>query len=144
MGTRRDEESGFSTEVPRERAVLAGVHLPEAWTGGLGGDADLAELGRLADTAGADVVGTLEQRRHRPAPSTFLGKGKLEELQEMVEETEANLVIFDNELSPAQGRNLEKVLEVTVLDRTELILDIFAKHANTKQASLQVELAQLQ
>ena len=144
MGTSRDEERGFSTEVPRERAILAGVHLPEAWEGGLGGDADLAELGRLADTAGADLVGTLEQRRHRPAPSTFLGKGKLEELREMVEETEANLVIFDNDLSPAQGRNLEKVLEVNVLDRTELILDIFANHAKTKQARLQVELAQLQ
>ena len=144
MGIRRDEETGFSTEIPRERAVLAGVHLPEAWEGGLGGNADLAELRRLADTAGADVVGSLEQRRHRPVPSTFLGKGKLEELQELVEQTEANLVIFDNDLSPAQGRNLEKVLEVNVLDRTELILDIFANHANTKQARLQVELAQLQ
>ena len=90
------------------------------------------------------MVGSLDQRRHRPAPGTFLGKGKLEELKELVEETEANLVVFDNELSPAQGRNLEKVLEVTVLDRTELILDIFANHAKTKQARLQVELAQLQ
>jgi GTP-binding protein HflX len=143
MGTRRDEEKGFSTEIPRERAVVAGVHLPIAWAGGLGGDADLPELAQLADTAGADVVGQLDQRRHRPAPRTFLGKGKLEELQELVEETEANLVIFDNDLSPAQGRNLEKVLEVNVLDRTELILDIFADHAQTKQARLQVELAQL-
>ena len=144
MGTRRDEETGFSTEIPRERAVLAGVHLPIAWSGGLGGDADLDELGRLADTAGADVVGRVEQRRARPAPRSFLGKGKLEELKELVEETEATLVIFDNDLSPAQGRNLEKALEVNVLDRTELILDIFAKHAKTKQARLQVELAQLQ
>jgi len=144
MVTRRDEESGFSTEIPRERAVLAGVHLPLAWSGGLGGDADLAELERLADTAGADVVGQLEQRRARPAPRSFLGKGKLEELKELVEETEATLVVFDNDLSPAQGRNLEKALDVNVLDRTELILDIFAKHANTKQARLQVELAQLQ
>jgi GTP-binding protein HflX len=144
LGTRRDQETGFSTATPRERAVLAGVHLPDAWAGGLGGEADLAELERLADTAGADVVGSLAQRRHRPAPSTFLGKGKLEELQEMVAETGANLVIFDNDLSPAQGRNLEKVLEVNVLDRTELILDIFANHAATKQARLQVELAQLQ
>ena len=144
MGTRRDEESGFSTEVPRERAVLAGVHLPLAWSGGLGGEADLAELGRLADTAGADVVGQVEQRRARPAPRFFMGKGKLEELKELVEENEATLVIFDNELSPAQGRNLEKALDVNILDRTELILDIFANHANTKQARLQVELAQLQ
>jgi GTP-binding protein HflX len=144
MGTRRDEETGFSTEILRERAVLAGVHLPIAWAGGLGGDADLPELARLADTAGADVVGQVEQRRPRPTPSTFLGKGKLQELRELVEQTEANLVIFDNDLSPAQGRNLEKVLDVMVLDRTELILDIFAKHASTKQARLQVELAQLQ
>jgi GTP-binding protein HflX len=144
MGTRRDEETGFSTEIPRERAVLAGVHLPIAWAGGLGGEADLPELARLADTAGADVVGQVEQRRARPTPSTFLGKGKLEELRELAEQTEANLVIFDNDLSPAQGRNLEKVLDVMVLDRTELILDIFAKHASTKQARLQVELAQLQ
>jgi GTP-binding protein HflX len=143
MGTRRDEESGYSTETPRERAVLAGVHLPQGWTGGLGGEADLAELERLADTAGADVVGQVEQRRARPAPRTFMGKGKVEELKELVEETEATLVIFDNDLSPAQGRNLEKDLDVNILDRTELILDIFAKHAKTKQAQIQVELAQL-
>ena len=143
MGTRRDEETGFSTEIPREQAILVGVHLPLAWAGGLGGDADLPELARLTDTAGADVVGQVEQRRSRPVPSTFLGKGKLEELKELVEETGANLVIFDNDLSPAQGRNLEKVLEVNILDRTELILDIFANHASTRQARLQVELAQL-
>jgi len=143
MGTRRDEETGFSTEIPREQVILVGVHLPIAWAGGLGGDADLPELARLADTAGADVVGQVEQRRSRPVPSTFLGKGKLEELKELVEETGANLVIFDNDLSPAQGRNLEKVLDVNILDRTELILDIFANHASTRQARLQVELAQL-
>ncbi len=143
MGTRRDEEKGFSTEIPREQAILVGVHLPAAWAGGLGGDADLPELARLTDTAGADVVGSLEQRRHRPVPRTFLGKGKLEELQELVEKTGANLVIFDNDLSPAQGRNLEKALDVNILDRTELILDIFANHASTRQARLQVELAQL-
>jgi GTP-binding protein HflX len=143
MGTRRDEESGFSTETPRERAVLAGVHLPLAWAAGIGGEADLPELERLAETAGADVVGQVEQRRNRPVPSTFLGKGKLEGLKELVEETEATLVIFDNDLTPAQGRNLEKALDVNILDRTELILDIFASHANTRQARLQVELAQL-
>jgi GTP-binding protein HflX len=142
MGTERNEM--HSTERPRERAVLAGVHLPIAWAGGLGGEADLPELARLVDTAGADVLGHVEQRRHRPTPSTFLGKGKLEELKELVEETEATLVVFDNDLSPAQGRNLEKILDVNVLDRTELILDIFADHASTRQSRLQVELAQLQ
>jgi GTP-binding protein HflX len=144
MGDTADRKNGYLTEQPRDRAVLAGVNLPDAWTGGMGGQTDLPELGRLADTAGADVVGQVEQNRNRPAPSTFLGKGKLEELQELVEETEANLVIFDNDLSPAQGRNLEKILDVNVIDRTELILDIFASHASTRQARLQVELAQLQ
>ncbi len=144
MGTRENDEIGYSTEIPRERVILAGVHLPLAWSGGLGGDADLPELARLADTAGADVVGQVDQRRHRPSPPTFLGKGKLEELKELVEETEATLVVFDNDLSPAQGRNLEKILDVNVLDRTELILDIFADHASTRQSRLQVELAQLQ
>ncbi len=144
MGTSRDQEQGFSTEKPRDRVVLAGVNLPQSWSGGQGGDADLPELGRLVDTAGADVVGRIEQNRHRPTPSTFLGKGKLEDLLEMVEQTEANLVVFDNNLSPAQGKNLEKILEVNVIDRTELILDIFASHASTRQARLQVELAQLQ
>ncbi|PID79151.1 GTPase HflX [bacterium DOLZORAL124_64_63] len=144
MGTRQDATQGFVREKPRDRAVIAGVNLPLAWEGGLGGDADLPELERLVDTAGADVVGRVEQNRHRPAPGTFLGKGKLEELQELVEESEANLVVFDNDLSPAQGKNLEKTLKVNVLDRTELILDIFATHASTRQARLQVELAQLQ
>ncbi len=136
--------TGFVTETPRDRAVLVGVNLPDAWSGGLGGATDLPELARLVDTAGADVVGQLEQNRPRPAPGVYLGKGKLEELQEMVEETGANLVVFDNDLSPAQGRNLEKALDVNVIDRTELILDIFASHASTRQASMQVELAQLQ
>ncbi len=140
--SRTDE--GYATEQPRENAVLVGVNLPEAWSGGMGGEADLDELGRLVETAGADVVGRLTQTRPRPAPSTFLGKGKLEELSELVERTGATMAVFDNELSPAQGRNLESALDVKVLDRTELILDIFAAHARTKQARLQVELAQLE
>ena len=144
MGEPQDSLTGQSTEQPRDRVVLAGVNLPEAWAGGLGGEADLAELGRLVETAGADVVGGIEQNRHRPVPGTFLGKGKLEELKELVEETEANLLVFDNDLSPAQGRNLEQILDINVIDRTELILDIFANHASTRQARLQVELAQLQ
>ena len=144
MSEQLHETGGHSTEQPAEKAILVGVHLPEAWAGGQGGEADLPELERLVDTAGALVVGQLEQRRHRPEPATLLGKGKLAELAELVDETEANLVVFDNDLSPAQGRNVEKTLDVKVLDRTELILDIFARHASTQQASLQVELAQLQ
>ncbi|MBE0567733.1 MAG: GTPase HflX [Krumholzibacteria bacterium] len=144
MGTRIDQQQGFATELPRERAVVVGVHLPEAWAGGKGGDADLPELGRLVETAGGLVVGELEQRRARPESATFLGSGKLEELKELVAGTEATMVVFDNDLSPAQGRNLEKAVDCKVLDRTELILDIFASHARSRQARLQVELAQLQ
>ena len=144
MAIRHDEQAGFSTETPRTRAVVVGVNLPDAWLGGRGGACDLPELAQLADTAGADVVGRIEQTRPKPEPSTFLGSGKLAELKEMVQDREATLVVFDNDLSPAQGRNLEKELDVNVLDRTELILDIFAKHASTRQSRLQVELAQLQ
>ncbi len=140
----KQKDNGYITEQPQETAILAGVNLPLAWSGGLGGLADLDELGRLVETAGAKVVGRLEQTRPRPTPSTFFGKGKLEELAEMVEAMDATMVVFDNELSPAQGRNLETKLEVKVLDRTELILDIFAGHARTRQAKLQVELAQLE
>lgn len=144
MSQRNDHQQGIVTEKPQERAVVVGVHLPDAWAGGMGGEADLDELALLADTAGAEIVGRLDQRRPRPAPRTFLGKGKLAELKELVADTEATLVVFDNDLSPAQARNLEEELEVKVLDRTELILDIFAAHARTRQARLQVELAQLQ
>ncbi|HPF71495.1 MAG TPA: GTPase HflX, partial [Candidatus Krumholzibacteria bacterium] len=111
MGTRIDQQQGFVTEKPREKALVVGVHLPDAWAGGMGGEADLPELARLADTAGADVVGQMEQRRARPEPATFLGSGKLEELKELVAESGATMVLFDNDLSPAQGRNLEKVLD---------------------------------
>ena len=144
MGERNEDQQGHVTERPRERALVVGVHLPDAWAGGMGGEADLDELERLVDTAGADIVGRLDQKRHRPAPRTFLGKGKVEELHQLAVDTEATLVVLDNDLSPAQGRNLEEVLEINVLDRTELILDIFAGHARTRQARLQVELAQLQ
>ena len=136
--------NGHATEAPEEKVILAGVHLPLAFTAGMGGDADLDELGRLVDTAGGIVVGRLDQRRHRPDKRTYLGKGKVEELKELVQDTDATLVVLDNDLSPAQGRNLEEALEVNILDRTELILDIFAKHASSHQARLQVELAQLQ
>jgi len=134
----------WQQQAPGERTVLVGVHLPEAWAGGLGGEADTAELRQLVETAGGQVTAVIEQRRQRPVARTFIGKGKLAELQEKVADSEANLVVFDNELTPAQGRNLERSLEVNVIDRTELILDIFARHARTSQARLQVELAQLQ
>ncbi len=123
-----------------------GVDLPDSFDGLVGGPADTEELARLVDTAGGRVVGLLHQKLPHPTASLYIGKGKLEELQELVEEQEADLVVFDNDLSPSQGRNLQKALgeDVRILDRTELILDIFARHARTRQASLQVELAQLQ
>ncbi len=129
-------------EVPRERAILMGAprkSLPDA----LGGE-HLEELARLADTAGVDVVGTLQQRLETPHPRLFIGEGKAEELKREVEKLDATLVLFDEELSPAQGRNLEKVLETRVMDRAELILDIFATRARSAEARAQVELAQLQ
>lgn len=107
-------------------------------------EASLEELAQLARTAGLEVVGQVTQRLERPNPATFIGPGKVEELKERVAETAANVVIFDDELSPRHQRELEKVLGdgVKVLDRTALILDIFAQHAQTREGALQVELAQ--
>lgn len=104
----------------------------------------LDELARLADTAGASVVGRLVQRLQKPNPHSYLGSGKLKELSQEVTARDATLVIFDDELSPAQGKALEDELEVRVMDRAELILDIFATRAKTKEARMQVELAQLE
>ena len=107
-------------------------------------DEHLKELGRLTDTAGGEVVGTIAQRIDRPHPRFYVGEGKARELAELVQECEGNLVIFDEELSPAQGQNLEELLGVRVMDRSELILDIFATRARSSEARMQVELAQLQ
>jgi GTP-binding protein HflX len=107
-------------------------------------DEHLEELGRLADTAGAVVVGNLTQQLDRPHPATYLGKGKVDELKQRVSEESASLVIFDDELSPAQGRNIEQALGTRVMDRAELILDIFATRARSNEARMQVELAQLE
>nr|WP_228714661.1 GTPase HflX [Posidoniimonas corsicana] len=104
----------------------------------------LEELAGLAESAGADVVGLMTQRREKPDPHSYLGRGKLEQLTHMVSGTEADVVIFDNDLSPAQTRNLEQATGVKVLDRTELILDIFASRAQTHESRLAVELAQLE
>jgi GTP-binding protein HflX len=107
-------------------------------------DEHLEELARLADTAGAVVVGELTQKLDRPDPATYLGKGKIDELKALVEAQQATLVIFDDQLTPAQGRNVEEVTGRRVMDRPELILDIFATRARTAEAKLQVELAQLE
>lgn len=104
----------------------------------------LEELAGLATTAGARVVSGLTQRRERPDAATYLGSGKVEELKRVVDDHDADVVLFDNNLSPGQSRNLEKALKVKVLDRTELILDIFASNARTYEARLAVELAQME
>ncbi len=104
----------------------------------------MEELRRLTDTAGGQVVGTMIQRIDSPTPQTYIGSGKVRELRELLEEREADLVIFDEELKPDQAKNLERQLEVRVMDRSELILDIFASRARTREAKLQVELAQLE
>jgi GTP-binding protein HflX len=104
----------------------------------------LDELEQLAATAGADVVGRTLQGRTRINPTTFVGEGKVRELKEFCDNWAVNLVVFDDDLSPAQAKNLEKQLNVRVIDRTELILDIFARHAKTQQSKIQVELAQLE
>ena len=124
-----------------ERVVLVGV-----WTEGSAADADasLAELAALAETAGSEVLEGLIQRRDKPDPATYIGSGKAQELRELVLATGADTVICDGELSPAQLNALEKVVKVKVIDRTALILDIFAQHASSKEGKAQVELAQMQ
>ncbi|MFZ0835527.1 MAG: GTPase HflX [Mycobacterium sp.] len=144
--------SGLSTELADiseveyrqlrlERVVLVGV-----WTDGSAADADagLAELAALAETAGSEVLEGLIQRRDKPDPSTYIGSGKAQELREIVIATGADTVICDGELSPAQLTALEKAVKVKVIDRTALILDIFAQHATSREGKAQVSLAQME
>jgi len=107
-------------------------------------DESLAELHTLAESAGAEVVGELLQRRDRPDPATLVGTGKLEEIAAAAASVNADVVLFDHDLSPSQQRNIEKIIQRRSIDRTQLILDIFARHARTREGQLQVELAQLQ
>ena len=128
-------------EKKRDYAVLVGLLSPV-----LGADSadeeSLAELGALVETAGGEPVGTILQSREKPDPHSFIGEGKVEEVKRMVENSDATMVIFDNDLSPSQNRALEQLTGVRVLDRSALILDIFAQRAKTKEGRLQVELAQ--
>ena len=132
-----------STIKPRDRAFLVGVEIynqPQI----LPMEDSLAELELLSDTAGLDVVGQITQKLDKPNSQTLIGPGKVEEIRALVEELQADIVLFDEELSPRHLRELEVILgnQVRILDRTALILDIFAQHANTREGSLQVELAQ--
>lgn len=164
----------IQTKPGAERAFLIGVeykHRRDVKPGSVGGQAQLAsqvarddnknaasqkdslhataeesldELRELARSAGADIAGEFVQRRDRPDPATLIGKGKLEELSGAVASTGADVVLFDHELTPSQQRNVENAVGARVIDRTQLILDIFARHARTREGQLQVELAQLE
>ena len=130
-------------ELRLERVVLAGLYSPES---GTLKDAEnsLRELSALAETAGSVVLDGILQRRLKPDPATYLGSGKAQELKAMVQETGADTVIVDTELAPSQRRALEDIVKVKVIDRTALILDIFAQHAESREGKAQVELAQLE
>ena len=128
---------------PVEQVIL--VATPRRGNSAAGtAEEHLDELARLVDTAGGKIAARLTQRIQSPNPKSYLGSGKLHELRSVVSSTGASLVVFDEELSPVQGKSLESVLDVRVMDRAELILDIFATRARTKEARMQVELAQLE
>jgi len=131
------------TQAARESASLPGPsqasNVPE-----FSAEESLAELRALAISAGAQVAGEFLQRRDRPDPATLIGKGKLEELAGAAASASADLILFDHDLTASQQRNIEKVIDTRVIDRTQLILDIFARHARTREGQLQVELAQLE
>ena len=142
INKRLSRERTQATDDEEERAVLAGIDAPMTcaqWTT----EDSLAELAELARTAGATVVGTFIQKKAKPDTALFLGRGKVEEMAMFIQNERATLVIFDDELTPSQQRNLEMALGVKILDRTALILDIFAQRARTAAGKLQVELAQL-
>lgn len=134
-------QEGVDIIRPVERAILIAVRFTD------GTDADVSssldELELLVDTAGGTAVERFTQRREQPDPATFIGRGKVAELRDLVRETAVDTVIFDHELTPAQQRNLEAALATKVLDRTIVIMDIFAQHASSREGRLQVELAQL-
>ena len=144
---RRPESRRRITELPPElqalrleRAILVGL---SSGRDGSIAEASLDELRRLAETAGAEVIDVVLHRRDKPDPATFIGKGKAQEVRDIVRGTGADTVVLDEELSPAQLRNLEEIFGCKVIDRTALIIDIFAQHAHSSEGKAQVELAQL-
>jgi GTP-binding protein HflX len=138
---RRLTATEVDLERPRQRALLVGTGY--GTTSVEEAEASLDELAQRTDTAGADAVDRVLQRRATPDPATYIGKGKAEELRRLGEALDIDVVIFDDELTPAQQRNLEKIFSVDVVDRAALILDIFAQHASSQEGMVQVELAQL-
>ena len=135
------DAGGFIDRAFRERIVLVGVVTPDVTTTAVA--ESLEELACLVDTAGADPVQRVMQRRDRPDPATYVGPGKAQEIRDISDDCDADTVVFDDELSPAQQRNLERVLGRTAIDRTTVILDIFAQNASSVEGKVQVELAQL-
>ena len=139
---------GIDQTPPSERCILAGLDIrrlnrgPSVLPSGLLPEQSLDELAELASSAGAEVVGMALQTREKPSPATLLGIGKVRELQAWASEADCDFVLMDRDLTPSQHRNLEREIGRPVLDRTQLILDIFAKHARSKTGRLQVELAQ--
>ena len=130
-------------KLAHARAARAAAEIDGEGISRFGADESLAELHELTLSAGAEVVGEVLQRRDRPDPATLIGRGKVEEIAGAAASTNSDVVIFDHELSPSQLRNLEREINCRVIDRTQLILDIFARHARTSEGQLQVELAQL-
>jgi len=140
-GRQRLTATEVDLEVVHQRALLVGTGF--GTRSAEAAEAALTELALLADTAGAEPVESILQRREHPDPATFIGSGKAAELHQLAEALDVDVVVFDNELSPAQQRNLEKIFERDVVDRVALILDIFAQHATSQEGMVQVELAQL-
>jgi GTP-binding protein HflX len=130
-------------QAARDQATSSAAALP-ADSPDFSWDESLDELRNLATSAGAQVVGEFTQHRDRPEPATLIGKGKLEEIAGAAASVSADVILFDHDLSPSQQRNIERVVNTRVIDRTQLILDIFARHARTREGQLQVELAQLE
>src|SRR5258705_1766955 len=130
-------------QAARDHAVTTGAAKLPADSPDFSWEESLDELRNLATSAGAHIVGEFSQHRDRPEPATLIGKGKLEELAGAAASVSADVILFDHDLSPSQQRNIERLLHARVIDRTQLILDIFARHARTKEGQLQVELAQL-
>jgi GTP-binding protein HflX len=141
VSRRRLTATEVDLDVLRQRALLVGTGI--GTRDAEAAQASLDELALLVDTAGADPVELVLQRRDTPDPATYIGSGKAKELQALAEALDVDLVVFDDELTPAQQRNLEKLFKVDVVDRVALILDIFAQHARSQEGMVQVELAQL-
>ena len=136
-------ETNFK-ETVLERALLVGLNADCFKKDQTATEETLEELSALLETAGGETAARVLQNRHAPDAHSFIGEGKAQEVRELIEATGATMAVFDNDLSPGQIRALEEILEVTVLDRSALILDIFAQRAKTKEGRLQVELAQYQ